>query len=112
MCRFYSAGNIFTFPKIRETLGMVYLETQAYGLPVVAFDSRDISEVVQERIAEFLPPFDRRHLRTPSSASWTTRRFEEKWTRRPAGMSEPDMIFTKYYQQIEIVAQHIHIGYK
>ena len=61
MYRFYSAGDIFAFPGIRETLGMVYLEAQACGLPVVAFDNGGIPEVVQDRITGFLtPPFDMR----------------------------------------------------
>ena len=56
MYRFYSAGDIFAFPGIRETLGMVYLEAQACGLPVVAFDNGGIPEVVQDRVTGFLTP--------------------------------------------------------
>ena len=46
MYRFYSAGDLFAFPGIRESLGMVYLESQSCGLPVVAFDNGGIPEVV------------------------------------------------------------------
>ncbi len=56
MYRFYSAGDIFVFPGIRETLGMVYLEAQACGLPVVAFHNGGIPEVVRDRITGFLTP--------------------------------------------------------
>ncbi len=44
---FYSAADIFAFPGIQEGLGMVYLEAQACGLPVVAFDRWGASEVVE-----------------------------------------------------------------
>ena len=47
MHRFYSAGDLFAFPGIGESLGMVYLEAQSCGLPVVAFDTGGIREVVQ-----------------------------------------------------------------
>lgn len=56
MCRFYSAGDIFAFPGIREPLGMVYLEAQACGLPVVAFADGGIPEVVRDRETGFLVP--------------------------------------------------------
>lgn len=35
--RYYSAADIFAFPGIEESLGMVYLEAQACKLPAVAF---------------------------------------------------------------------------
>ena len=35
--RYYSAADLFVFPGIRESLGMVYLEAQSCGLPVVAY---------------------------------------------------------------------------
>jgi len=65
MYRCYSAGDVFVFPGIRETLGMVYLEAQSCGLPVVAFDNGGIPEVVQHEKTGFLtaafdiPAFDR-----------------------------------------------------
>ena len=52
----YSAADLFVFPGIRESLGMVYLEAQACGLPVVAFDNGGIPEVVQQGVTGFLTP--------------------------------------------------------
>jgi len=46
MVEFYSAGEIFAFPGINESLGMIYLEAQSCGLPVVAFRNGGIPEVV------------------------------------------------------------------
>jgi glycosyltransferase involved in cell wall biosynthesis len=54
--RFYSAGDIFVFPGIGESLGMVYLEAQSCGLPVVALDNAGIPEVVQNRRTGILTP--------------------------------------------------------
>jgi len=56
MHRFYSAGDLFAFPGFRESLGMVFLEAQACGLPVVAFDTGGIPEVVASGDTGILTP--------------------------------------------------------
>jgi len=56
MYRFYSAGDIFAFPGIRESLGMVFLEAQSCFLPVVAFDNGGIPEVVENGKTGLLVP--------------------------------------------------------
>jgi phosphatidyl-myo-inositol dimannoside synthase len=56
MYGFYSAGDVFAFPGIRESLGMVYLEAQSCGLPVVAFKNGGIPEVVEDKETGFLVP--------------------------------------------------------
>lgn len=56
---YYSAADVFAFPGIRESLGMVFLESQSCGLPVVAFDGWGIPEVVRRGETGLLcPPFD------------------------------------------------------
>jgi glycosyltransferase involved in cell wall biosynthesis len=47
MPHYYRSADIFVFPGIQEGLGMVYLEAQAAGLPVVACDGWGASEVVR-----------------------------------------------------------------
>ena len=56
MAGFYSSGDVFAFPGIRESLGMVYLEAQTCGLPVVAFKNGGIPEVVRDKETGYLVP--------------------------------------------------------
>lgn len=59
MAEFYSGGDLFVFPGINESLGMVYLEAQSCGLPVVAFETDGVPEVVSNRTTGILTqPFD------------------------------------------------------
>ncbi len=44
--RYYSAADVFAFPGIEESLGMVFLEAQSSGLPVVAYKNWGASEAV------------------------------------------------------------------
>ncbi|MFV0422410.1 glycosyltransferase family 4 protein [Oleidesulfovibrio sp.] len=44
--KYYSSADLFAFPGINEGLGMVYLEAQAAGLPVVAWDHDGAPELV------------------------------------------------------------------
>jgi glycosyltransferase involved in cell wall biosynthesis len=59
MYQFYSGGDIFAFPGIRESLGMVFLEAQSCGLPVIAFNNGGIPEVVEAgKTALLTKPYD------------------------------------------------------
>ena len=44
--QYYSAADLFVFPGIRESLGMVYLEAQSCALPVVAHDGWGAADAV------------------------------------------------------------------
>lgn len=44
--RYYSGADFFAFPGIEESLGMVYLEAQSTGLPVVAYSDWGAREAV------------------------------------------------------------------
>lgn len=43
---FFAAGDLYAFPGLKESLGMVYLEAQRCGLPVVATDDEGAPQVV------------------------------------------------------------------
>lgn len=54
--RYYSAADLFVFPGIRESLGMVYLEAQVCGLPVVAYSDWGAAEAVVHDQTGLLTP--------------------------------------------------------
>jgi len=87
MYRYYSAADVFAFPGINESLGMVFLEAQCCGLPVVAFNNAGVPEAVQNgktgtlvpmyaltpfanAIAELLSDRDRRRRMGRAAASY------------------------------------------
>ncbi len=108
MYRIYSACDIFAFPGIRETLGMVYLEAQSCGLPVVAFENGGIPEVVQNGITGFLtPPFE-----YPAYADALRRLMEDPLLRRSMGATGQNYVRTAHnihcnYQRVQTVLQHL-----
>jgi len=58
MADYYNAGDLFAFPGINESLGMVYLEAQSCGLPVVATSHDGAPEVVADgECGLIVPPF-------------------------------------------------------
>jgi len=52
----YSGADIFAFPGIEESLGLVYLEAQSCGLPVVAYGDWGGSEAVLDGRTGLLSP--------------------------------------------------------
>jgi glycosyltransferase involved in cell wall biosynthesis len=59
MVDYYNAGDLFAFPGINESLGMVYLEAQCCGLPVVATSHDGAPEVVADgECGLIVPPFE------------------------------------------------------
>ncbi len=56
MHRYYSAADIFAFPGIEESLGMVYLEAQSCNLPVVACRDWGAAEAVVHDQTGLLSP--------------------------------------------------------
>ena len=57
--KYYSGADIFAFPGIQESLGMVYLEAQSCKLPVVAFEDWGASEAVRAGETGLLSPASR-----------------------------------------------------
>ena len=52
----YASADIFAFPGIDESFGLVYVEAQACGLPVVAFDNGGIPHAVSRGKSAILTP--------------------------------------------------------
>lgn len=57
------AGDIFVLPGIGEAIGMAFLEAQAAGLPVIAFATAGVPEVVGKQSALLAPAGDTGALR-------------------------------------------------
>ncbi len=51
-----AAHDVFIWPGVREAYGLVYLEAQAVGLPIVAFDSGGVSATVLRGETALLAP--------------------------------------------------------
>ncbi|KRE09823.1 hypothetical protein ASE63_04700 [Bosea sp. Root381] len=51
-----AAHDLFIWPGVREAYGLVYLEAQAVGLPIVAFDSGGVSATVRSGETALLAP--------------------------------------------------------
>ena len=56
MYKYYSSADIFAFPGIEESLGMVFLEAQSCGLPVVAYGDWGGGEAVLHNQTGLLNP--------------------------------------------------------
>jgi glycosyltransferase involved in cell wall biosynthesis len=55
----YNAGDLFVIPSIQEAFGQTALEAMACGIPVVAFNSGGIADIVRHRETGLLcPPAD------------------------------------------------------
>jgi glycosyltransferase involved in cell wall biosynthesis len=109
--RFYSAADLFVFPGIGESLGMVFLEAQACGLPVVAFDNAGVPEAVQDRKTGFLVPM---HAMEPFVAA-VKRLLKDRGLRRQMGQTAKSYVRSTRnldlnYQEIERVLQEIRSG--
>ena len=52
----YASADIFVFPSLTETFGQVVLEAMSSGLPVVAFDSEGVRDLVRHAQTGFLLP--------------------------------------------------------
>ncbi len=108
MFRYYSACDVFVFPGIQESLGMVFLEAQSCGLPVVAFDNAGVPEAVQDGITGFLVPM----YATKPFADAIERLLKDSELRRRMGRAARSYVRQKHdldqnYQKMEGVLQEI-----
>ncbi|WP_084448733.1 glycosyltransferase family 4 protein [Desulfovibrio inopinatus] len=99
---YYSAADLFVFPGINESLGMVYLEAQASGLPVVAFDNDGLPEVVINKQTGFLTePFADHDFRHAIAALLDNRRLRLEMGENAEHYVRTEHDLTKNYQRLE-----------
>ncbi|MGD8882829.1 MAG: glycosyltransferase family 4 protein [Desulfobacterales bacterium] len=108
MFRYYSASDVFVFPGIQESLGMVFLEAQSCGLPVVAFDNAGVPEAVQDGKTGFLVPM----YAAEPFADAIERLLLDSKLRRTMGEAARSHIrwnydLNKNYQKMEVVLQEV-----
>jgi glycosyltransferase involved in cell wall biosynthesis len=108
MYRYYSASDLFVFPGIRESLGLVFLEAQSCGLPVVAFHNAGVPDAVKDGITGFLVPM---YAAEPFTAA-IKRLLSDSQLRRTMGEAAQARIrhnydLSKNYQNMEAVLQGI-----
>jgi len=106
MHRFYCAGDIFAFPGIDEPLGMVYLEAQSCGLPVVAFENAGVPEAVQNGRTAILVPMYNSDLFTDAISRLLTKNdLRQKMGKAAQSYVRETHDMNKNYQMLEAVLQ-------
>jgi len=101
--RYYSAADVFVFPGIRESLGMVFLEAQSCGLPVVAFNNAGVPEAVRDGQTGLLVPM---YAREPFAAA-IKRLMLDKTLRQQMSMAAKSYVrefhdLNNNYQELEL----------
>ncbi len=108
MDRYYSACDLFVFPGIRESLGLVFLEAQSCGLPVVAFHNAGVPDAVKDGITGLLVPM----YAFEPFADAIERLLSDSKLRRTMGEAAQAHVRRNYdlnknYQKMEAVLQEI-----
>ncbi len=111
MAAFYSAGDMFAFPGIRESLGMVFLEAQSCGLPVVAYANEGTPEVIRHMHTGILvPPFDFDLFVMGMEALLCSRSLRQKMGQRAQAYVREKHDIDKNYRVIEQILQGMGHG--
>lgn len=58
LAEYYRKADIFCLPSFHETFGLVFLEAMFFSLPIVAYASTAVPEVVDEQCGFLCPPGD------------------------------------------------------
>ena len=108
MYRYYSAGDLFVFPGIRESLGMVFLEAQACGLPVVAFDNAGVPEAVNDGVTGLLvPAFDAKAFEEAIARLLNDAKLRRRMGRAAQAYVRQNHDLNRNYLQIDHILQAI-----
>ncbi len=90
-----AAADVFAFPGLDEGFGLVYVEAQAAGLPVVAFKNGGIPDAVKEGVTAFLTPV----LEEETYCSALRALVEEKRLREEMGHAAEIFVREKFQRQ-------------
>jgi glycosyltransferase involved in cell wall biosynthesis len=108
MYRYYSAADLFVFPGIRESLGMVYLEAQACGLPVVAFNDAGVPEAVKDGVTGLLvPAFDAKAFEEAVARFLNDVQLRRRMGRAAQSYVRQNHNLNRNYRQIDRILQAI-----
>ncbi len=108
MYRYYSAADLFVFPGIRESLGMVYLEAQACGLPVVAFENAGVPEAVKDGVTGLLvPAFDAKAFEEAIARFLNDVQLRRRMGRAAQSYVRQNHNLNRNYRQIDRILQAI-----
>ena len=106
--RYYSAADVFMFPGIGESLGMVFLEAQACGLPVVAFDNAGVPEAVQDgKTGILVPPYEMAPFVDAVNSLLSDRELRRQMGRAAKSYVRTNHDLDLNYQELERVLQKI-----
>lgn len=113
MAEFYNGGDLFVFPGINESLGMVYLEAQSCGLPVVAFETGGVPEVVKNGQTGLLTPlFDRNRFDAAVAALITDPRQRQRMGAAAAAYIRENHDLEKNYRRLEQLLRDVKTSHR
>jgi glycosyltransferase involved in cell wall biosynthesis len=108
MHHYYSACDLFVFPGIRESLGMVFLEAQACGLPVVAFDTAGVPEAVKDGITGLLvPPYTAKAFADAIERLLKNSELRQRMGREAQSHVRQHHDLNKNYRKMEVMLRHL-----
>ena len=74
--KYYPNADLFVYPSIHDTFGMVYLEAMSFGLPVITLDGFATKEIIQNKKNGFVIKtngkrwFDKNYLIRKGADKW------------------------------------------
>jgi len=96
----FSAGDVFAFPGLEESVGMVYLEAQLCGLPVVATDDEGAPHVIAHGQSGLVTPVDKQAFTDAMERLLTDPAFRNELGGQAAGYVKQHHISGNSYREM------------
>lgn len=96
----FSAGDLFAFPGLEESVGMVYLEAQMCGLPVVATDDEGAPHVVADGVSGLITLADKAAFTDGMERVLTDGPLREQLARQAADYVETNHVSSRCYREM------------